>query len=240
MRGLLGWDAPTSDCPAPGGFAGNGHALRIETVDSGDPHPNTYRLTLTAGGSGIAFEAISTGGDGEVVTVDDFPVSIAGATTRRSSGWSRNDPDLLHRLSGILEADAILLHASATGHLVEIKAQRFLDDRSVAVLSPRRDPTGQTAAPVLPVLSRRGPRSRFTRATRCFGSTAGGDAPLWRHAWTTKWRVGTAESESSRDAGDRPDPAPVHPQGLARHLSWRPAAGYQCVPSASVRTRSRR
>ncbi|MBP1775775.1 MAG: sdhA, partial [candidate division NC10 bacterium] len=104
--GLLGWDAADERLPgSPEALRATGTSLRIETVDSGDPHPNTYRLTLTGGGEQHRLRAISTGGGMvEVVAVDDFPVSIAGDYYETLLWMERNDPDLLHRLSGILEA----------------------------------------------------------------------------------------------------------------------------------------
>src|SRR5512137_386206 len=45
--GLLGWDAADERLPgSPQSLRDAGVQVRIETVDAGDPHPNTYRLTL--------------------------------------------------------------------------------------------------------------------------------------------------------------------------------------------------
>src|SRR3954452_20736181 len=45
--GLMGWDAADERLPESGQALQNaGTKIRIETVDCGDPHPNTYRLTL--------------------------------------------------------------------------------------------------------------------------------------------------------------------------------------------------
>jgi len=45
--GLLGWDAADPRLPeAVSALAAAGAQVRFETVDAGDPHPNTYRLTL--------------------------------------------------------------------------------------------------------------------------------------------------------------------------------------------------
>src|SRR5512147_508295 len=45
--GLLGWDAADERLPgSQEALRRAGVRLRIETVDVGDPHPNTYRLTL--------------------------------------------------------------------------------------------------------------------------------------------------------------------------------------------------
>jgi len=45
--GLMGWDADDERLPGSMETLGNtGVRIAIETVDAGDPHPNTYRLTL--------------------------------------------------------------------------------------------------------------------------------------------------------------------------------------------------
>jgi len=43
-------------------FLDSGAQARIETVDAGDPHPNTYRLTLTQRQRTALAHRISTGG----------------------------------------------------------------------------------------------------------------------------------------------------------------------------------
>ena len=48
--GLMGWDAADERLPgSPQALRDLGVHIRIETVDAGDPHPNTYRLTLRHG-----------------------------------------------------------------------------------------------------------------------------------------------------------------------------------------------
>ena len=45
--GLMGWDAADARLPdSPQALRDTGVRIAIETVDAGDPHPNTYRLTL--------------------------------------------------------------------------------------------------------------------------------------------------------------------------------------------------
>ena len=61
--GLLGWDADDERLPnSAQALADAGIKLRIETVDVGDPHPNTYRLTLQNSRETHSIIAISTGG----------------------------------------------------------------------------------------------------------------------------------------------------------------------------------
>ena len=71
--GLLGWDA--DDERLPGSLPAlreRGVRIRIETVDAGDPHPNTDRLTLRRGEARHFVRAISTGGSMMEVKAGEF------------------------------------------------------------------------------------------------------------------------------------------------------------------------
>ncbi len=78
--GLLGWDADDERLPdSAQALADAGIKLRIETVDVGDPHPNTYRLTLRNERETHSLIAISTGGGMmEVLSIDGVPVPMDG------------------------------------------------------------------------------------------------------------------------------------------------------------------
>jgi L-serine dehydratase len=182
--GLLGWEAADQRLPgAVEALGSSGKTLRIEIVDSGDPHPNTYRLTLANDREQHHLRAVSTGGGMvEVVEIDAFPVSIAGDYYETLLWLERADPGLPKRLADHLEADGILLHNSETGSLLQIKTQRFLDDQTVAAL-----PLSGTIlnikrlAPVLPVLSRRGVTVPFHTCDTLLQHDGGQDTPLWEY-----------------------------------------------------------
>ncbi|WP_394795486.1 L-serine ammonia-lyase, iron-sulfur-dependent, subunit alpha [Armatimonas sp.] len=78
--GLLGWDAADARLPdSDRALRDAGIALCIETIDVGDPHPNTYRLTLTNSHETHTLHAISTGGGMiEVLRIDGQSVSFFG------------------------------------------------------------------------------------------------------------------------------------------------------------------
>ena len=78
--GLLGWDADDERLPnSAQALADAGIKLRIETVDVGDPHPNTYRLTLKNTRETHTLIAISTGGGMiEVIEIDGVPLHMDG------------------------------------------------------------------------------------------------------------------------------------------------------------------
>jgi len=78
--GLLGWDAADERLPnSDKALRDAGIELIIKTVDVGDPHPNTYRLTLSNDTETHSLIAISTGGGMiEVLRIDDQPISLFG------------------------------------------------------------------------------------------------------------------------------------------------------------------
>jgi L-serine dehydratase len=197
--GLLGWEPTDERLPCSmETLQRSGVTVRIEMVDAGDPHPNTYRLTLVNRRERHTLRAISTGGGMvEVIDVDGFPVSIAGDYFETLL-WSEGDGQALRdRLSALVDADAILWHERDGRRLVEIKAQRFVSD--VALDELRR--AGlirefKLLAPVLPVLSCRATRVPFTTCAEMLRQDAGRDTPLWRLATAYESaRSGLSEAE---------------------------------------------
>lgn len=78
--GLLGWDAADDRLPDSDAAIRNaGITIDIRYADLKDPHPNTYRLTLTNPRERHTMVAISTGGGMiEVLEIDGQKVSIDG------------------------------------------------------------------------------------------------------------------------------------------------------------------
>ena len=98
--GLLGWDADDERLPSsPQALRDAGVRIRIETVDTGDPHPNTYRLTLQNARERHSLIAISTGGGMiEVIAVDGFKVSMFGDYYETLLWSESNGRELVERL----------------------------------------------------------------------------------------------------------------------------------------------
>ena len=78
--GLLGWDAADERLPfSSKGIRDAGTHVEFRYIDCGDPHPNTYRLTLSNADEKHTMIAISTGGGMiEVLSIDGERVSIDG------------------------------------------------------------------------------------------------------------------------------------------------------------------
>jgi len=184
--GLLGWDAADERLPgSPQALRDAGVTIRIETVDTGDEHPNTYRLTLrNPRGEQHTLIAISTGGGMmEVINVDGFAVSLFGDYHETFLSVIGNGADLVKRVTALGGVDEVLLHEHCGKQWVEVKAAHFLSDATIAelrkacpILSVKR------LAPVLPIASRKDTRVPFTTCAEMLAHDAGRNLPLWKLA----------------------------------------------------------
>lgn len=183
--GLMGWEAADERLPgSPQALRDVGAHIRIETVDAGDPHPNTYRLTLRNSREQHSLIAISTGGGMmEVIAVDGFKVSIVGDYFETLLWVEGRAQTVIEKLGALMNADEILLHESGGGQLVEMKAAAFVSDDVVAELrGVATIPAVKRLAPVLPVLSRRGMSVPFTTCAEMLRCDADRNTPLWQLA----------------------------------------------------------
>ena len=199
--GLLGWEADDERLPdSARALADAGVALRIETVDVGDPHPNTYRLTLRNVREQRTLIAVSTGGGMmEVIDLDGVPLRLDGGYAEtliwldatQCAGADRLverldadqlDADQLdagHLDAGHLDADHVLVHDTADGLLVQVQARAFVPDEALADLQPT---LVKRLGRVLPVPSRRGVRLPFTGSEELLRVDGERHTPLWRLA----------------------------------------------------------
>ena len=183
--GLMGWDAADERLPgSPQALRDAGVQVRIAIVDAGDEHPNTYRLTLRNGREQHFLRAISTGGGMmEVIDVDGFSVSFSGDCHETLLWVSSDGPAVVRQLAELVEAEAVLLHASGGQHLVEVKAAQFLSKETIATLglgSSLRQV--KRLGPVLPVSSRKDTRVPFTTCEEMLRHDSGRNTPLWKLA----------------------------------------------------------
>lgn len=168
--GLLGWEADDERLPdSAKALAEAGIALRIETVDVGDPHPNTYRLTLRNKRETHTLIAISTGGGMmEVLSIDGVEMHMDG-------GYHETLIWLPKGAAPDFEADAILIHDLGETMLVQVKSAAFVSPPSEAMAV-------KNLSPVLPVPSRQEMHVPFTSCAEMLASDGDRNTPLWQLA----------------------------------------------------------
>lgn len=188
--GLLGWAADDERLPnSAQALAEAGIRLRIETVDVGDPHPNTYRLTLKNTRETHRLVAISTGGGMiQVLSIDEVALAMDGGyheTLVRFQG----DPDLAASLLSSTQAEGFaaqefgIFQAGESSWMMQVKATAFVP----AVIVERWRAELEVLwvkhlSPVLPVASRRDLQLPFTRCSELLAHDGSLHAPFWQLA----------------------------------------------------------
>ncbi len=169
--GLMGWEADDERLPdSAKALAAAGVSLRIETVDVGDPHPNTYRLTLRNTREQHSLIAISTGGGMmEVLSIDGVPMQMDGGYHETLIWLAKGTPVNF-------EADEVVVHAAGDLQIVQVKASDFVSTAGLQPLSVKR------LSPVLPVPSCKDMRVPFTSCDEMLRRDGAQNTPLWRLA----------------------------------------------------------
>lgn len=169
--GLLGWDADDERLPdSAQALAAAGIALHIQTVDVGDPHPNTYRLTLRNAHEAHSLIAISTGGG--MIEV----LSIDGMTMPMDGGYHETLIWLPKSVQAEFEADEVLRHDAGDLQVLQVKGSSFVSASHLPAIAVKR------LAPVLPVPSHKEMRIPFTSCTEMLAQDGSRHTPLWRLA----------------------------------------------------------
>lgn len=183
--GLMGWEAADERLPGSArALREAGVEVRIETVDVGDPHPNTYRLTLRNARERHTLVAVSTGGGMmEVLEVDGFRVSLLGDCFVTLIGVTRREDAWVERLRSLATVDDVRVHASGGAELWVVQGVAFVGEE---VLGELHGKAGirfvKRLGPVLPVLSRKGMNVPFTTCEAMLRHDAGRNTPLWKLA----------------------------------------------------------
>jgi L-serine dehydratase len=179
--GLLGWEADDERLPdSARALADAGIRLRIATVDVGDPHPNTYRLTLKNAQEEHALIAISTGGGMmEVIEIDGVALRMDGGYAETLIWLNGAEREAVERWATGIDADDVIVHDIQGGLLVQVEASRFVPDAELAGLRPR---FVKRLGRVLPVPSRRGIELPFTGSAELLDHDGDRHTPLWRLA----------------------------------------------------------
>ncbi len=169
--GLLGWDADDERLPdSAKALADAGIKLRIETIDVGDPHPNTYRLTLRNNRESHSLVAISTGGGMMEV------LSINGVTMHMDGGYHETLIWLPKGPVSDFKADEVILHDAGEFQIVQVKAAFFASTAGLQANSVKK------LSPVLPVPSRKDMRVPFTSCADMLKHDGGQNTPIWQLA----------------------------------------------------------
>ncbi|HCN29926.1 MAG TPA: serine dehydratase [Verrucomicrobiales bacterium] len=178
--GLLGWNADDERLPnSAQALADAGIKLHIETVDVGDPHPNTYRLTLKNPRETHTLIAISTGGGMiEVIEIDGVPLRMDGGYHETLIWLSKCDADTLVCILGFSEADksVCITHDLGDTQLIQIKSSQFAATSDLKPISVKK------LSPVLPVPSRKDLHVPFTSCAAMLQHDGDQNTPLWQLA----------------------------------------------------------
>lgn len=148
--GLLGWEADDERLPdSPLAFRQSGRNYRIETVDVGDPHPNTYRLTLVGEQNRHTLRAISTGGGMiEVIAIDEISVSLFGDYFETLVWLEEGSSHAFGTLERVEE------YIDREHGLVQVRSRSELPKEDILRVAPCSRLIRQLS-PVLPVMSAR-------------------------------------------------------------------------------------
>lgn len=169
--GLLGWEADDERLPRSEHVLREaGVQLRFETIDCGDPHPNTYRLTLRNSREQCSMIAISTGGGMiEVISIDGVQLTMDG-------GYHETLVWLPRGIEARFEADEIARHDAGDLTLWQLKAAQFVSVDAIRATRVKR------LSPVLPVLSRKDMKVPYASCTDMLERDGTRHTPLWQLA----------------------------------------------------------
>ena len=187
--GLLGWDADDERLPQSDAHLSEaGIEIRFETVDVGDPHPNTYRLCLKNDKEEHSIIAISTGGGMiEVIEIDGFKLSMLGDYRETlvliSPNKSFREQDLTDWISTNLACDEVLVHKSDDFALLQIKARKFWSAKELQGLESFGSMVWiKQLDCVLPVMSYSGMQVPFRTCNELVKFAEDKDLKLWELA----------------------------------------------------------
>lgn len=169
--GLLGWEADDARLPESlRHLTEAGVRIRFETIDCGDPHPNTYRLTLRNPRETHSLVAVSTGGGMiEVLEIDGILLTMDGGYHETLIWTAKGSPA---NFSG----EEVLRHDAGDHDLWQVKDVAFASPGETNPVKVKR------LSPVLPVPSRREAKVPFASAADLLNHDGENHTPLWKLA----------------------------------------------------------
>jgi L-serine dehydratase len=182
--GLLGWDADDERLPdSERWLAEAGTEVEFSYEDLGDPHPNTYHLTLSRDGARRRLTAVSKGGGMiELVSIDGMPLSLDGSYEETLAWLEHADIPASERIRDALGADVVCLRRDGERTLLQIRGQRHYDDgaiRDAAGAAPRNSDRLHS---VLPVRAHRDMSVPYLSCAEMLAHGSAGKKPLWQLA----------------------------------------------------------
>ena len=185
FAGLLGWEVTDERLvTSQKSLQDAGIKFDIKIVDYGTDHPNTYRLTLSNSNENHSLKAISSGGGMiEVIEIDGNKVSMAGDYFETLLYLDEKSDEVLKYLSNKIEADEINLLGNPEQQIIEVKAQNFIETKTINELSSIfKLRSVKRIAPVLPVLAHKNIQVPFITCEEMMRFNQGKDLPLWELA----------------------------------------------------------
>ena len=181
--GFLGWDADDERLPSyQEALEEAGIQVRIEIVDIGAEHPNTYKITLFNDRGMKEVTALSIGGGMiEVIGIDGAEVSIAGDYFE-TLVYTEQPEQVAALLNSHQVFDEVMV-ARGRRSFVLVKAQQFLPEKVLEELSGIAG-VGELCelAPVLPVRSRRNMEVPFVTCAEMLAYNQSRHLQLWELA----------------------------------------------------------
>jgi L-serine dehydratase len=181
--GLLGWEAYDERLPdSEKAIRDAGIDVKIDIVEIGYSHPNTYKITLANQEESRCVVAISTGGGMiEVIEIDGAQVSMAGDYCETLI-FVESMVDLTNRIGKMIVSDEVGLR-EGRAPFIQIKSQGFPDDRVIEEVAALEGVIAvRQLSPVLPVGSRKGLEVPFTNCEEMLAYNEGKDLALWELA----------------------------------------------------------
>jgi L-serine dehydratase len=155
--GLLGWQPDDERMVESARYLEQaGVRVRIEIVDLGAGHPNTYKLILRNTDGSHEMIALSTGGGMvEVTAIDGVPLAIAGDYFETLVFADSHGKAIGEWLGRVANVDEVVVRRGADRLvIIEVRSQRRLDDDVCRRLRAREGVRAvRCLAPVLPSLS---------------------------------------------------------------------------------------
>ena len=184
--GLLGWQPDDERMVESARYLEQaGVRVRIEIVNLGAGHPNTYKLILRETDESHEMIALSTGGGMvELTAIDGVPVAIAGDCFETLVFANSHGEPTAEWLRTAMDVDEVVVrYGPGRPVIIEVRSQTRLDDDVCRQLKSREGVTAvRRLAPVLPILSRIGLSVPFSTCQEMLTYNQGEKLTLWELA----------------------------------------------------------